>query len=276
MRAREGNSTEEVAVMGLVDDLWSTHGLDYRGWSVHIVAARARQRAALEGLPDLLALRARVLDDRSCLERLVTDLAAHPVGPFADVGFARALRGELSARLRTYPSIRIWHAGCATGEDVYTTAIVLREEGLLARCRIYGTEAGEFLVKQAQAGMSETAWPAACQRYVEAGGQSSLAEYYRFDNGRMMARDDLRARIFFGVHSFASDASFNEFHLVVCRGVLSQFGSSLRARAIQVIDDSLCRFGYLALGPGETTVAPLPRDRFELVRWADDIARKVV
>jgi chemotaxis protein methyltransferase CheR len=274
MGGREAALADDPAVIGLVDDLWATHGLDYRGWSAQLVATRARARAALEGVSDLHALRVRLLDDRGCLERLVTDLAARPLGPFADVGFARALRDELCPRLRTYPSVRIWHAGCATGEDVYTTAIVLREEGLLGRSRIYATEHGELLVARAQAGLSEAAWPAAGQRYLEAGGKSALAEYYRAEHGRLVARDDLRERIVFGVHSFASDASVNEFHLVVCRGVLSQFGPALRARAYQVIDDSLVRFGYLALGHGEA--AQLPRERsLERVRWADDVARKV-
>jgi chemotaxis protein methyltransferase CheR len=260
----------------LVDELWRAHGLDYRGWSADLVEARARARAALEGLADLDALRARLLDDRACLARLVADLASGPIGPFADPPFARALRGELCARLRTYPSIRVWHPACGTGEEVWATAIVLREEGLLGRARIYATEANDGLLDQARRGAIRGGWDAACARYAAGGGASALAEYFRPEaGGGAVVRDDLRDRIVFGIHSLASDASINEFHLIVCRDVLGRFGPTLRTRAIQVIDASLARLGFLALGPDAAASLGAARDRFEAVRWAGDLYRKV-
>jgi chemotaxis protein methyltransferase CheR len=274
MATREARASDDPALVALVEELWDRHGLDYRGWTAERVAARLGELIGRAGLADLYSLRLR-LGDVGWLERVVAALAARPGGPFADVALYRALRDELCPRLRTYPSFRIWHAGCASGEDAYATAIVLREEGLRERGHVYGTDQHDALVARAREGRSEAAGPEAVARYAEAGGRASLAEYYQVRDGGLVARESLRERMVFAVHSLATDASFNEFNLVICRGVLPAFAPALRERALGLFGASLCRFGYLALGRGEGAGLTPPRDRFEPVRWADDVFRKV-
>jgi chemotaxis protein methyltransferase CheR len=271
--AAEGEGGVAVEVHQLVEDLYSTSGHDYRGWSPAVLARRLCEHADAEGVADLGALRARVLDDPAARSRLVLALAPRVGGPFPDVAFARLLREEVLPRLRTYPSIRIWHAGCSTGEEVYTTAILLREEGLAGRSRIYATDDSGVLLDRARSGRSDGAWSTAAARYLAAGGQALLDEYYRPEGGQLVARPVLRERMVFDNHAFASDASFNEFQLVICRGVIRQYSAALRQRALRVIHDSLCRLGYLALGPGEDARGERPAD-FEVVAGGRDLYRR--
>jgi chemotaxis protein methyltransferase CheR len=271
--ARDLTMLDDAAAARLVDDLYSACGLDYRGWASSVVAARLRALAAAEGAADLDALRAQVLDQVPARDRLVVALAARVDGPFPDVDFARLLRREVCPRLRTYPSIRIWHAGCSTGEEAYTTAIILREEGLYERSRIYATDLGDALVGRARSGVSQAAWAPAAARYLAAGGTALLDEYYRREGDHLVARPSLRARIAFDVHSLATDASFNEFQLIVCRGVLPAFAPALRQRALRVIGESLCPFGFLALGGGEGARVELPDD-LEAVTGAHNLYRR--
>jgi chemotaxis protein methyltransferase CheR len=282
---RDSRAIADPDVAALVDDLDRAWALDYRGWSASVLEARIRARAEAEGLAGPAELRARVLDDKTCLERLLVDLSARPRGPFFDSDFALALRREILPRLRTYPSIRIWHAGCSTGDEVYATAILLREEGLLSRTTIYATDVSPQVIDRARSGRSDAPFEACAGGYVRAGGGASLAEYYLPDGQNqdlgqdraagMIARPLLRERVVFAEHSFASDASFNEFHLIVCRGVFGQYGSALQERAFGIVHDSLCRFGYLALDAGESVAMNACRDAYEQTAWAKDVYRRV-
>jgi chemotaxis protein methyltransferase CheR len=261
-------------VAALIDDLWQVHGLDYRGWSMAEVEAGARALIARDRLDDVTELRARLLDDRGCVDRLLTELAGPAGAPFGDVELARALRHEICPRLRTYASVRIWHVG--DGDDPYTTAIVLREAGLLERSRIYVTASSETLLPRAHGSRGALArWSAARPRYRAAGGTASLDEYVRHTGDHALVREDLRERVAFAVHDFASDASFNEFHLVICRGVLARFGPTLRHRALSVIDASLRRLCYLALAPEESAQVGARPPGFETIAGYAGVLRKV-
>jgi chemotaxis protein methyltransferase CheR len=267
----------DPVVARLIGDLYAACGLDYRGWSPAVVSARLRGLCEAEGIDDFEALRGRALDEAGFRDRLTVALAPAIDGPFPDVELVRTLRAEVCPRLKTYPSIRVWHAGCATGEEVYTTAIVLREEGLTERSRIYATELGDALVERARSGRSPAAAEPAAARYRDSGGTATLDEYYRPEGGELVVRPALADRITFHVHNLVGDASFNEFQLVVCRGVLPLFTPSARQRALRVIGDSLCQFGYLALGPGEARLVDRhgPDVTFEPVAGARDLLRRV-
>ena len=176
VRARDHDPT----VAALLDELHRATGVDYRGWRPDLVAETLAARAAAEGLAadDMAGLCGRLLDDRGCFERLVLSMADRPVPLLGDREFCRALRRELVPRLRTYPSVRIWHAGCATGEDVYTTAVILREEGLLSRARIYATDVCEVLVDRARAGVFRCDPARLEDDYRQGGGRARPDEYF--------------------------------------------------------------------------------------------------
>ncbi len=166
--------------------------------------------------------------------------------PFSDAAWAAVLRTELVPRLRTYPSLRLWHAG-GEGGDLYATAIVLREEGLIDRARVYATADSDEALAQVRLGTAAGPLEAAAADYARTGGRAALEEYYQPQDGGggLVIRPSLRERMVFAVHSFATDASFNEFHLIVARGELPD-------RAEQVLADSLCAFGFLVRGAGGT------------------------
>ncbi|HEU5055146.1 MAG TPA: CheR family methyltransferase [Kofleriaceae bacterium] len=262
-------------IEALLDALDEVGGVDYRGWSSAFLAGRVAEQVAAEGLGGVPELTARVRLDRGVLERLVIALARGPVHPFTDVEWARALRRDVVPRLRTYPSVNIWHPGCGTGAEVYTTAIVLREEGLLERARIYATDVSEIVLASARRALIEE-WPEEVpRRYREAGGTQSLDEYYQRVGTAMGVRPLLRDAVVFAVHSFATDASFNEFHLIVCRQQIERFGPAMQRRTFAVLTDSLCRFGFLAVGRDDMPGRGPIRDSFQVVRPEVDLYRRV-
>ena len=272
---REGQDVAMNAeVAALVDDLASACGVDVRGWAAAVLETRILRRAAAEGLRGVPELRARILDDPACRARLLVDLSARPRRLFPE-GYAQAFRRELAPMLRTYPRVRVWHAGCSTGEEVYATAILLYEEGLLARTTVYATEMNEVLVEHAQRGVFRARFDAWSHEYQEGGGKGALEDYFVVDEDGVSARPMLRDRVVFSEHRLASDASFNEFHLIVCRGFLRQSGVALRERTHRLLYESLCRFGYLALGPDDGMAESPHRSAFETMDVGAILYRRV-
>lgn len=266
------HSPEIESLLEAVDEVG---GVDYRGWSSAFLASRVAEQVAAEGLAGVPELTTRIRLDRAALERVVIALARGPLHPFADVEWARALRRDVVPRLKTYPSVNIWHPGCGTGADVYTTAIVLREEGLLDRARIYATDVSEIVLADARRAVIDE-WPDELpRRYHEAGGTQSLDEYYQRAGRAMGVRPLLRDAIVFAVHSFASDASFNEFHLIVCQRQIERFGPALQRRTYGVLRDSLCRFGFLAVSRDDMPGRGPIRDSFQVVKPEVDLYRRV-
>jgi len=150
--------------------------------------------------------------------------------------------------------VRIWHAGCATGEEVYSVAILLREEGLYDRCRLYATDINDAVLRQAQRGeLPLSSMRENTRHYIEAGGGHGFARWYKTRDGRAVLDPELRRNIVFAQHNLATDGSFNDFHLVVCRNVLIYFNRALQDRVHRLLYDSLVRFGFLGLGLKETT-----------------------
>lgn len=269
------SSSHSPEIESLLEAVEETGGVDYRGWSPSFVEGRIAERVAAEGLAGVPELTTRVRLDRGVLERLILGLARGAPHPFADVEWARALRYDVVPRLRTYASVNIWHPGCGTGADVYTTAIVLREEGLLERARIYATDVSEVVLAAARKAVVEE-WPdELARRYADAGGTQSLDEYYQRVGSAVGVRPLLRDAILFAVHSFATDASFNEFHLIVCKRLIERFGPTMQRRTFTVLKDSLCRFGFLAVSAGDMPGRGPIRDSFQVVKPEVELYRRV-
>jgi chemotaxis protein methyltransferase CheR len=216
-----------------------------------------------------------VLHDENAMQRLAENLSVTTTSMFRDPGFFRALRVEVFPVLRTYPVVRVWHAGCSTGEEVYSLAILLLEDGLYDRCRIYATDLQPRLLQRAAAGVFELEalrrWDAA---YQAAGGTQRLTQYCEARERQAVMSPELRRNVMFAQHNLVTDASFNEFHLVLCRNVLMYFTPTLQARAQRLINDSLARLGFLGLGHRESVCGAL-EPLYEAVAPRQKVFRKV-
>ncbi|MGB3136146.1 MAG: CheR family methyltransferase, partial [Nodosilinea sp.] len=179
-----------------------------------------------------------------------------------------AFRQQVVPLLRTYPFFRIWHAGCSTGQEVYSMAILLQEEGLYPRCRIYATDANERVLQTAKQGIYPSKqMQEYTHMYLKAGGQRSFSEYYTASYGDVILRPFLSERVVFGEHNLVTDGSFNEFNVIICRNVLIYFNQALQNQVHELFYNSLCKFGILGLGKQETI-------RFTKYEAAyDDLAR---
>jgi chemotaxis protein methyltransferase CheR len=229
----------------------------------------------LERTGTLSGLQERILHDPDVMDRLLTDLSINVTEMFRDPGFHRALRERIVPTLRTYPFVRIWVAGCSTGEELFSVAIMLREEGLLERARIYATDMNDEVLAHARSGSFPLERLAGYTRnYLEAGGGSELVSYYRVDGDRAIFDPELVANVVFAQHNLAMDGPFNEFNLVLCRNVMIYFGRALQDRVLRLFDDSLASLGILALGRKETLGGSEVEGRFEAIVPEERIYRR--
>lgn len=250
--AHEKQAIEEIEIDLLLSAIARRHDRDFREYHREHLSALIRRSLTLEGLASISALQGRVLHDPECAKRLLSRLVVTDTAMFRDPEFYRALRRDVIPQLRAHPSIRIWHAGCSTGEEVYSLAIVLAEEGLYERCRIYATDVHEPALKAAMSGtVARAAMPGYEANYLAAGGNGSLFDYFSSAEDRFVFREALQRRLVFAPHNLATDGSLNEFHLVLCRNVLRYFGPTLQRRVHTLLHGSLRRFGILALGHEE-------------------------
>ncbi len=247
----------EVELTRLLEGLLARWGVDLRGLALAPLRLRLRLHLEREQTPDLAALEARALFDEAAFARLRTALSPQPRPLFWDTAFHRTMRSHVLPIMRTYPSLNLWLPACATGEQVYAMAIVLREEGLLERSHIWATDENDELLQIARAGRYPALMAGAATAYVQAGGRASLDEYFTLEDGQVAMRPLLRDRVVFAQHSLVTDASFQEFQMILCRDVLSSFDRALHARVLGLFHESLCQLGVLALGRMET-LAPLP------------------
>jgi chemotaxis protein methyltransferase CheR len=255
---------EELELDLLLTGIARRWGYDFRGYSPASLRRRVRKAMTREGARSLSALQERVLHRPEALQRFISVLSVNVTGMFRDPQVYRALRKQVLPMLRTYPFVRVWHAGCSTGEEVYSMAILLHEEGLLERCRIYATDISDDLLQRARRGVFPLRdmqdYTAA---YHRAGGRGDFSSYYAADHENAILREDLRRHVVFSQHNLVSDSSFNEFQLVLCRNVMIYFSEELRLRVHQLFYDSLVNFGVLALGVKETLRYTPFVDRYE-------------
>ena len=244
---------EKIEITLLLEAIYRQYGFDFRAYAFASLRRRVWKRIQIEALPTISALQERILHDRAVMERLLLDLSINVTAMFRDPDFYVAFRQHVVPLLRTYPFIRLWHAGCATGEEAYSMAILLQEEGLYDRARIYATDINEVVLQKAKEGIfGLDRMQEYTQNYLRAGGTRSFSEYYvaKYD-GALIARSLLR-NIVFSQHNLVTDHSFAEFNVILCRNVLIYFDKTLQARVHKLFYQSLVTFGVLALGNKET------------------------
>ncbi len=244
---------EDIEIQLLLEGMYLYYGYDFRNYAVSSLKRRIYTFLDSEGLNTISALLCQILRDRNCLERFLLALTVNVTSMFRDPSFFIAFRNQVIPLLRTYPFIRIWHAGCSTGEEVYSMAIMLQEEGLYHRCRIYATDTNDKVLQQAKSGIFPLKlMQEYTQLYLKAGGKQPFSKYYTAAYGNAIFRASLRENIAFAQHNLATDSSFNEFNVILCRNVLIYFNHVLQKQVHELFYKSLCSFGFLALGRQES------------------------
>ena len=271
----ENGDLESLETSLLLEAVYQHYGFDFRQYARASLRRRLWRRVYAEGLSTLSGLQECVLHDRAAMERLLLDLSINVTSMFRDPGFFASFRANVVPALRTYPFLRIWNAGCSTGEETYSLAILLREVGLYDRSRIYATDINESVIATAAEGIYPLAkMQEYTENYLAAGGSRSFSDYYRAAYGRAQLDRTLGENIVFAAHNLVSDRSFNEFQVVVCRNVLIYFDRSLQEHVHQLFLDSLSPFGILALGRKETLAHSDHADAFDVVDETERIYRK--
>jgi chemotaxis protein methyltransferase CheR len=246
-------NVEDLEIQLLLDGILHRYGYDFRHYAPASLRRRIRSIVEKEAVPSISALQERILREPATMARFITSLSVPVTAMFRDPSFYRALRSEVLPMLRTYPFVRIWHAGCSTGEEVYSLAIVLMEENLYDRCRIYATDLSDAMLQRATKGIYDLSrMRDYTHNYQLFGGQQDFSSYYTADHERVIFSPRLRKNIVFSQHNLVSDGPFNEFNLILCRNVMIYFDRTLRDQVLRLLDASLCRFGVMGIGRKET------------------------
>jgi chemotaxis protein methyltransferase CheR len=243
----------EIEFRLLIDAIYQMYHYDFRGYAPASLKRRLRTAMVRLECQTLSQLQDRLLSEPEIFASLLNFLTVPVSEMFRDPAYFRALREQVVPLLRTYPSLKVWVAGCSTGEEVYSLAILLREEGLLERTLIYATDINPQTLQRAEAGVYEIDRIAGfTDNHQRSGARSSLSDYYVAAYGRAVFDKALRRRIVFSDHSLATDSVFAEVQLVSCRNVLIYFNRELQDRALRLFRDALCRKGFLGLGSKES------------------------
>jgi chemotaxis protein methyltransferase CheR len=265
----DNREIEALEIRFFLKAVFEQYGYDFRDYAAASIRRRIWKRINAEGLKSVSGLQERILHDPACFGRLLKDMTVNVTGFFRDPGFYRAFREKAVPLLQTYPFVRIWHAGCASGEEVYSMAILLHEEGLYERCRLYATDITEQGLEKAGAGIFPLkTMQQYTQNHINAGGKAPFSTYYTARYGNAIFRPFLKKKMLFAQHNLAVDRSFNQFNAIICRNVMIYFNRKLQARVHRIFYESLCRGGILGLGqkeslagtPHESHYDPLDRE----------------
>jgi chemotaxis protein methyltransferase CheR len=273
----EVNDLEDIEIDLLLEGLYRAYGFDFREYSRASIKRRILEMMRGEELGTVSAFQNRVLHDAACLDRFLLGLSVHATTMFRDPSFYLTFRKKVVPLLRTYPTVQIWVAGCSTGEEVYSLAILLQEERLYGRCRIYATDISQAVLRKARDGI----FPLAAMReytsnYHQAGGANEFSDYYTAQYDSVIFSSTLKSNVVFSEHNLATDGSFNEFQVILCRNVMIYFNKDLQARVHNLLYDSLSMFGVFGLGNKES-LKFTPRAAFyEHLNDKDKLYRKVM
>ncbi len=249
----EAEELEKIEIQLLLQALYEWYGFDYRDYAYNSMKRRIWHRVHSEKLTTITSLLDKVLRDPQCLQRLLADFSINVTEMFRDPLFFLEFREKVVPMLRTYPSIRIWHAGCSTGEEVYSMAMLLQEEGLYDKTKIYATDINANVLKSAKNGIFPLEYMKKyTSNYLQAGGKRAFSDYYSVVHNGVKFHPYLTKNIVFAQHNLVVDWSFNEFHVILCRNVLIYFNKSLQKKVHELFYESLGMFGILGLGDKET------------------------
>lgn len=247
------DKVEDIEVRLLLEALFLKYHYDFRNYAMASIKRRLRQARSQLGLSSFSAMQDRLLHDPDMLPRLLGYLTIQVSEMFRDPGYFRAIREQVVPHLKTYPSLKVWIAGCSEGEELYSLVILFREEGLEDRTIFYATDINHQALERAEAGVYPLERiPLFTENHRKSGGRSSLSDYYQAAYDRVSFDRTLRRNVVFSDHSLVSDAVFGEMNLISCRNVMIYFDRTLQDRAIGLFSDSLSRKGFLGIGSKES------------------------
>lgn len=253
-----------------LEAIYQRYGYDFRDYGKAHIKRRLLHRLNLSGLESISHLQARVIRNESFFHDILQDLSINTTEMFRDPAFFKNIRELVIPILKTYPFIKIWHAGCSTGEEVYSMVILLKEEGLLERCQIYATDFNPVVLQSAR----EPIYPVSQMKentanYIKSGGKSSFSDYYNARYESAIIKKNLKQNIVFADHNLVTDSAFGEMNLVMCRNTLIYFNKKLQDRVIGLFTDSIPPGGFLCLGSKESLSFSSYKDLYttESLKW---------
>jgi chemotaxis protein methyltransferase CheR len=269
-------SLEDIEIGLLLEGLYRHYGFDFRDYARASLKRRIRDGMLEEGVSSISGYQEKVLHDAGSLDRFLQSLSINVTAMFRDPSFYRTFRSKVVPLLRTYPFVRIWHAGCSTGEEVYSMAILLQEEGLYKKCRIYATDMSTEALRRAREGIFPlSSMQEYTGNYLRGGGKRFFSDYYTARYDHVIFDKALKTNLVFSEHNLVTDSSFNEFHIVLCRNVMIYFNRTLQERVHSLIFDSLVTFGVLGLGNKESLRLTPLEHHYEAIDEGDRLYRKV-
>ena len=245
--------SSEFEISSLLEAVYQKYGYDFRQYSEAHIRRRITNRMAMSGLEDISQMQFKILNDEIFAANFLQDLSITVTEMFRDPGFYRSLRENVIPILKTYPFIKIWHAGCSTGEEAYSMAIILQEEGLYDRTTIYATDFNQQALNRAKEGIFSNAMiKEYTANYQLSGGIESFSKYYMSDYDNVIMNQSLKKNMVWANHNLVTDSVFAEVHMVLCRNVLIYFDNNLQNKVQQIFYNSLINSGVLCLGSKES------------------------
>ncbi len=269
------NSIINIEITLLLEAIFNKYGYDFRNYSKAHVKRRLLNRVSLSNFKSISEMQHKVLRDNKFFEIILRDLSINVTEMFRDPSFYKALREEVIPILKTYPFIKVWHAGCSTGEEVYSFAVLLKEEGLYDRTQIYATDFNHDVLDIAKKGIYPiNKIKEFTTNYQATGGTQSFSDYYMANYNSVIFEQSLKKNLVFAEHNLVTDSVFAEVNLVICRNVLIYFNKELQNRVINLFYDSLNNGGFLALGSKETIQFMSKADKFDTINSKEKIYKK--
>ncbi|HEY4148876.1 MAG TPA: protein-glutamate O-methyltransferase CheR [Chitinophagaceae bacterium] len=266
---------EEIEL--LLNDLWELYGYDFNGYSRASVKRRISRLMMMDKFASFAELRYKIRTDNDYLRRFVEEVTVNVTEMFRDPSFYKTLRDEIIPVLATHPFIRIWHAGCSTGEEVYSMAILLQEANLLHKSLLYATDLNPGVLEKARKGIFPISqMKQYSENYILSSGKKDFSYYYTAKYDWAKLNDDLKTRMIISTHNLVSDRSFNEFQLILCRNVLIYFDRPLQDRVLSLFDESLEKLGFLALGAKESLKFSVVVKKYSQLENKERIWRKIM
>lgn len=268
---------QEIETDLLLEAIYKHFGYDFREYNKAHVMRRIIHRTGMLSLKSISELQHKVLHEKGFIDIILKDLSINVTEMFRDPNFYLAMRNEVFPLLKTYPYLKIWHAGCASGEEVYSFAIMLKEEGLLDRTQIYATDFNPLVLDIAQKGIySVGKIKEYTQNYQAAGGKQSFSDYYiaRYDS--VIMDQSLKKNIVFAEHNLVTDSVFAEVHMIICRNVLIYFNKQLQNRVVKLFTNSLVTGGFLGLGSKENLMFTDEFEQYAVIDAREKIYKRKV
>ena len=268
---------DDIAVELFLQAIQMKYGYDFREYSRAHIKRRIKTRLLKSGIANTFELIHQIVEDEAFFKEVLLDFSINVTEMFRDPNFFKYLREQVVPVLESYPQIKIWHAGCSSGEEVYSMAILMKECGLYDRCQIYATDFNDKILQQAKSGI----YPLESikdytKNYIQAGGTESFSDYYLAKYDSAILESDLRKKVTFAQHNLVTDGSFGEMHLIMCRNVLIYFDRGLQNRVNKLFSDSLAKGGFLCLGSKETLTYTDVVDEFTTMSETYKVYKKKV